>query len=289
MTRLESKEIKSIVPHMRMMLPTLTDREQQIVRFLLQKENAIIETSIHEVANTIDVSEAMIVKLSKKLGFAGYRELRKMLFQYCQLPVAELYQELDSKDSPAVTIQKIFRNSIQALEETMAILNIDSFTSAVDILSRSTQHDFYGLGGSSTIAKDAEHKFLRIGIRCTAYSDSHLMLMSASLLTKNDMVLAISHSGQTKAVLEAARLAKKRGAKIIALTNYSTSVLAHEADIILCSTARDSVLMGENAAARIAQLNIIDALFFCIAQRNPLVTEENIENTMVSVIQMRES
>ena len=75
---------------------------------------------------------------------------------------------------------------------------------------------------------------------------------------------------------------------IIALTNYSTSALVTEADIGLVSTARGSPLTGENAAARIAQLNIIDALFVCVAQRNYFRSEINLEKTMSSVDQKRE-
>ncbi|RWQ59480.1 MAG: SIS domain-containing protein, partial [Mesorhizobium sp.] len=65
----------------------------------------------------------------------------------------------------------------------------------------------------------------------------------------------------TSAVIDAIQLARKSGARTLAITNYDNSPLADVADIVLCSTAQGSPLMGENAAARIAQLNILDALF----------------------------
>jgi DNA-binding MurR/RpiR family transcriptional regulator len=89
-------------------------------------------------------------------------------------------------------------------------------------------------------------------------------------------------------VLEAARLARNNGARIIALTNYPNSALAGIADVVLLSTARGSALMSENAAARIAQLNIIDALFVCVAQRDMQQAVGNLEKTMSSVQQKRE-
>lgn len=281
-------DVRSIGPQIRMRLPELTDKERVIVHYLLAKGSEINALTIAEVAQAHEVSEALIVKLSKKLGYNGFRELRDKIHRYSQLPVSDLYQEIDPDDSPAVIVQKIFRTAIQALEETIAILNINDFARAVDILIDARQRDFYGVGGSATIIKDASHKFLRIGVRTNVCDDAHLMMMSASLLDARDAVLVVSHSGQTTAVLEAARLARNNGARIIALTNYPNSALAGIADVVLLSTARGSALMSENAAARIAQLNIIDALFVCVAQRDMQQAEGNLEKTMSSVQQKRE-
>lgn len=284
-----NQDILSIGPQIRMQLPALSEKERVIVRYLLDKGNEVSHLTIAEVAKSHEVSEAMIVKLAKKLGYNGFRDLRDKISRYSQLPVSDLYQEINTDDSPEIIVRKIFRTAIQALEETIAILNMDHFLQAVTLLTQARQRDFYGVGGSATIVKDASHKFLRIGMRTTVYDDSHMMMMSASLLNEQDVVLAVSHSGQTTAVLDAARLAHRNGAKVIALTNYPNSALAESADVVLLSTARGSALMSENAAARIAQLNIIDALFVSIAQQHMHQAEANLEKTMSSVKQKREN
>jgi DNA-binding MurR/RpiR family transcriptional regulator len=180
-------------------------------------------------------------------------------------------------------VRKVFNTSMQALEETMSILNIETFDRAVDLLHAAHRRDFYGLGGSAQIARDVSHKFLRIGLRSTVYDDAHMMLMSAALLTHQDVVVAFSHSGATSAVVEAAKLARQSGARIIALTNYATAPLAELADIALCSTAQGSPLLGENAAARIAQLNIMDAIFVAVAQRDLARAETQLSQTMAAI------
>ena len=96
-------------------------------------------------------------------------------------------------------------------------------------------------------------------------------------------MVAFSLSGNTTAVIEAVQLARKNGARSIVLTNYDTSPLAQIADVVLCSTAQGSPLMGENAAARIAQLNIMDAVFVAVAQRNYRAAEQNLQRTMSAV------
>lgn len=281
-----SDAIASVGPRLRMQLSVLTPLEAGLVREVLAV-GFDEQTSLKQVAEACGMSEPMVVKTAKKLGFRGYRELRQAAAAYNRLPVTEMHREVAPTDSAIEIVTKVFRTSIQALEETMAILDMGAFQRAADLLMRARQRDFYGVGGSAQIAEDAAHKFLRIGVRATAYKDPHVMLMSATLLDSSDVVLAVSHSGQTSAVIEAVQAAQASGASIIALTNYAESRLASLADTVLCSTARGSPLTGENAAARIAQLNILDALFVAVAQKDYGRAEEQLGRTMRAVAHKR--
>ncbi len=279
----DSLDPRSAVPRIRTLLPTCTPREAQVVSTLLGQRSFDARTSLKSVAQEAGVSEALVVKIAKKLGFDGFRDLRAALAEYNQLPVSEMHREVSSTDGTRDIVEKVFRTSIKALEETMAVLDDAALERAADLLCHARQRDFYGLGGSAQIARDVAHKFLRIGFRSAVYDDAHMMLMSASLLGPDDVVVAFSHSGQTTALLDAARLARERSAKILVVTNFAISPLAKMADVLLCSTAEGSPLTGENAAARIAQLNILDALFVMVAQRDLLTAETNLKKTISSV------
>lgn len=279
---------RAIGAQIRMRLPQLTPLELRVVDAITTRKDLTDATPLKEVAQQSSVSEAMIVKIAKKLGFTGFKEMRIGLVEYNQSDAANLYQEISPDDSSASVIQKVFHTSMQALEETIAILDVEAFDRAADILHRAAHRDFYGIGGSAQIARDVAHKFLRIGLRAAIYDDSHMMLMSASILKPDDAVVAFSHSGTTTAVLEAITFARKSGARTIAVTNYADSPIAEAADVVLCSTAQGSPLLGENAAARIAQLNILDALFVAIAQRDFAAAERNLNKTMQAVTAKRE-
>ncbi|MCD2172427.1 MurR/RpiR family transcriptional regulator [Rhizobium sp. C4] len=278
---------KAVGAHIRMRLPLLTPLEAKVVETVYAFRNFGPETSLKKVATEAGVSEAMVVKISKKLGFSGYRQFRAALVGYNALPTAEMHHELSPDDTSRDIVQKVFRASIQALEETLAILDIAAFDRAADLIHAARQLDFYGVGGSAQIARDVSHKFLRIGVRAGVFDDAHMMLMSAALLGAEDTAIGFSHSGNTMAVIEALQLARRNGARTIAITNYDSSPLARLADVVLCSTAQGSPLIGENAAARIAQLNILDALFVAVAQRDYRAAGSNLEKTMAAVTSKR--
>lgn len=274
---------RTVGPRIRMMMPHLTPLEARVVEMMLGRRDFDETTALKTVADDAGVSGAMIVKIAKKLGFSGFKDFRSGVSDYNRLPTAELHQELSPDDTSAEIAQKVFRTSIHALEETLSILDPEAFERAVDLICNARQRDFYGIGGSAQIARDVAHKFLRIGVRAQVFDDAHMMLMSAALLGEGDLVIAFSHSGTTTAVIEPVELARKRGARTIALTNYATSPLAEIADVVLCSTAQGSPLLGENAAARIAQLIIFDAVFAAVAQRDLKSAERNLAATMGAV------
>ncbi|CDN50953.1 MULTISPECIES: MurR/RpiR family transcriptional regulator [Neorhizobium] len=283
----ESFDMKAVGPRIRMMMPLLTPLEAKVVDTVFAMRDFSDETSLKQIAENAGVSEAMVVKITKKLGFSGFRDFRSAVSQYNRQPTAEMHQELSVDDTSLEIVQKVFRTSIHALEETLAILDMAAFDRAADLIHKAATRDFYGVGGSAQIARDVAHKFLRIGVRASVFDDSHMMLMSASLLAEGDIAIGFSHSGNTIAVIEAIQLARRNGARTIAITNYGSSALAQSADVVLCSTAQGSPLMGENAAARIAQLNILDAIFVAVAQRDYQAAERNLERTMSAVTSKR--
>jgi RpiR family transcriptional regulator, repressor of rpiB and als operon len=282
-------DARAIGAQIRMRLPSLTPLEGKVVADILARKDITDAMPLRAVAEGSGVSEAMVVKVAKKLGFAGFREFRQGLVDYYSSDTAALHSEIQPQDSAGQIVQKVFRTAMQALEETFAILDLEAFERAADYLHRARQRDFYGLGGSAQIARDVNHKFLRIGIRSQVFDDAHMMMMSAALLGPDDVAVAFSHSGSTSAVIDAVELARRNGARTIAVTNYPDSPLARMVDVVLASTAQNNPLLGENATARIAQLNLLDALFVAVAQRDRKAADLNLSRTMRAVQSKRRS
>ena len=278
---------KAIGAHIRMKRPELTPLELNVVDNIIAKADFNEQSSIKDIAKETGVSEAMLVKIAKKLDFSGFRELRTAIVLYHQQEVAQLYEEIAPDDDMGQLVSKVFRNSIQAIEETMAILDVNELKRCVTFIDQAQEILLCGVGGSAEIARDLAHKFLRIGIKTEVYEDAHMMLMASSLCHDHSVMIAVSHSGRTLDVIESVTLAKSQGARVIVLTNYATSPLAQKADVVLSSTSRGSPLLGENAAARIAMLNILDVIYVAITQLHPEKAQQNLNKTRNAVCAKR--
>jgi RpiR family transcriptional regulator, repressor of rpiB and als operon len=264
-------------------LPTLTALEARVISAIAGQGTMDENTLLKVVAAEAGVSEAMVIKVAKKLGFDGFRSLRAALAERHRVPLAKAHEELFGRPSAGALAESVCRASIQALQGTFAALSVEGLERAAQSVCAARQRDFYGVGGSAPVARDAAFKFLRIGIRASAFEDGCMMLMSAALLQRGDVALAFSYSGQTLVVVEAVREARKNGAHTIAVTNHADSLLAKEADLALSVRAEASPLSGEGAAARLAQLGLVDALFMAVAKTNPAATETGLRRTMSAV------
>ena len=233
---------RAIGAQIRMRLPQLTPLERRVIEAIISRTDLTEQTSLKEIAQENNVSEAMIVKITKKLNFTGFRNFRSSLIYYNESEVAGLHAEIEPDDTSEQLLAKVFRTSIQAIEETMSILDISEFNRAADIIFKARHIDLYAVGGSATVARDLAHKLLKIGIKSSVYDDAHIMLMSAAVLSDDDVVIAISHSGVTRAVNAPVKLAARNGAKVIVVINYAESPIAHNAHVVLNSTSQGSHL-----------------------------------------------
>jgi DNA-binding MurR/RpiR family transcriptional regulator len=260
--------VYDIGPRMRLALKGLTNSERAVLKYCLSLGPNLEKKNIEDVAKQVKVSTALVVKVAKRCGFSGFKRMKSALVSYSRLPGMILHEELSHDDSAQAVMDKVFNTAIIALQETLSVLKVETVESAADILCHAKRIDIYGIGGSGTLALDCFHKFLRIGVRTNACTDSHQILMLAASLEKGDAVLGFSHSGQSKAIVDAFAVARKKGVPSIAITNTIGSPMAELAEISLYSVAQGSPITGENAAARIAQLTLFDILFVLFAQRN---------------------
>ena len=180
----EPLDAKAVWLRIRTLLPTLTALEARVASGLISQGAIDEKTLIKWVAEETGVSKAMIVKIAKKLGFNGFRSFRAELAEYNRLPIAEIHEELGRSQTSRAIVEQAIRAAIDALEVSLPVISGDAVEQAAVHLCSARQRDFYGVGGSAQIARDAAFKFLRIGIRASVFDDSHMMLMSAWLLRR---------------------------------------------------------------------------------------------------------
>ena len=107
----------------------------------------------------------------------------------------------------------------------------------------------------------------------------------ADVLTSSDVVIGISDSGQTTAVVEAMRLARAHGAATIGVTSVERSALVAHADVaVFTSTVPGSGLYGESVTSKWGQLLVIDALYATYASRHFDETLAHLEETYTAGI-----
>lgn len=267
----------AIGARIRMALSRLSVTERGIAEWLMTKGNVEEDTGLREVAQALNVSEPLVVKVAKKLDYSGFRELRTALLSYFSSLPFDKDEEISEKDNLDMVLDKVFNNAIQALKEAKSIASAAVIAQAAVMIYQARRVVIFGVGGSASVCQDFEHKLLRIGIHSHSYNDYHLMLMVSCQLDENDVMLVISQSGDTVELLNAVEIAKKIKVNVICITNDNSSPLSQLADLSIFSPAKGGPLLGQNAVARIIQLNLLDALFIAVILQDYKGTKAKLE------------
>ncbi|MDI6854588.1 MAG: MurR/RpiR family transcriptional regulator [Deltaproteobacteria bacterium] len=270
---------------LRGLYPSLKAALRKVADLILSKPEMAIYASVNEVAATAQVSEATVMRFCRTLGFRGFQDFKIALAREIVSPIQRLHEEVEEGDTPHAIVHKVFQANINALQDTMEVLNMQAMEQAGQCLLAARQILLIGVGTSGPIVTDAANKLFRLGLRVTAHTDSHLMMMAAALLSSEDVLVAVSHSGSTRDPVETARVAKEAGAKVICITNNSMSPLTRVADIVLVTASRETRFRQEAMASRLCQTSIIDSLYTLVALARPqeaLANLSKIENVIVT-------
>lgn len=276
-----------MVNYIRNMTPKLRNSEKKVAKAIMDNPEAVIYLSVSELAEKAGVSDPTVIRCCRRLGFKGYQDLKISLAREMIPQMKTIHEEVEESDDADTIVQKVFASNMQALKATAGILDMSEMTKAIEYLVDADQIHFWGLGGSSPVALDAHHKFFKLGTPCIAYSDSHMQAMAAALLGPTDVVVAISHSGSTKDIVQNLSIAQKTGAKTIAITSHSKSPVAGIADVVLCVQAKETAFRLEPMSSRIAQLSVIDALAVGLAVRRSEMVAERLSNARKALIDKR--
>lgn len=275
------------LPRIRSVYDTLTKSEQKVADYILENPNQIVHLSITELAEATSNAEATIFRLCKKAGFKGYQSLKIALAGEIFSPLESVFEEVNPDDNLLVVAQKVFNVINDSLQDTLKIISEKELEKAISAIMAAPRIDVYGSGGSAVIAEDVVHRFMRFGLPVLAYADAHMQITSASLLKPGDVVIAISHSGSNKDLLESVSMAKKSGATIIAITSHLKAPLTKVADITLYGTAKETIYRSEAMASRIIHLAIIDVLYIGVFLRRQDEGFKNIQKIREAIAQKR--
>ncbi|MDE6837428.1 MAG: MurR/RpiR family transcriptional regulator, partial [Acutalibacter sp.] len=258
--------------------------ERKVARYVSQNLDNMVGLSVEELAGRSGSSQAAVVRFCKKLGYKGYRDFSIQLVS--ELAVAQRVNvhragvsDILAGEKAGNVIRKVCHHNIQAIEDTFSLVEPEQVELAADKLFHAQRVDLYAIAASNLVAQDAQQKLMRINKRVTAYSDPHLQLSSASTLTPSDVAIALSWSGETREVLEAAELARRNGAFIIAITRFGKVSLEALADVHFGLSAPEMAIRSGAMSSRIAQMTMIDILFTCVVSRHYNETIPYLERT----------
>lgn len=258
--------MKSILANIQAMTPKFSRAEKRVADYVSRHPGTAPFQSVQEMSRGVGVSVASVIRMSRRLGFARFKDFKIELAREASSPVSAIYAAIGAGDSDAVVVQKVFGGNVQSLQDTLKLLNIEDCSRAARIINGARRVVFFGIGTSGNVGRDAALRLSHLDVLAEAYAEPYDMLIRAAHLRKNDVAIGISHSGRSASTVEALRLARRNGAVTMGISNFMQSEMHAACDLFFCTAFPDRGVKSAALSAVAAQTCLTDTLYVLTAR-----------------------
>lgn len=273
----------STLLRIRQIYPTLAQNDRKLADFLLDNAEQACHLSSQKLAQLAGVSQSSVVKFAQKLGYKGFPALKlalgEVVAQPQVAPVVTVHNHILSSDPLKTVGEKLLLEKQAALRATLDINSEQRLLTALEMLRAARRVILVGIGASGLVAKDLSFKLLKIGVMAVAEADMYVQLATIKALSREDLLLAISFSGERREINLAAEEARIAGAKVLALTSFSPNGLQQRADHCLYTIAQEPNIRSAAISSSTAQFALTDLLFMALLQHELDHTHDRIHHS----------
>lgn len=273
-----------VLPLIRTRYNTFSASQKTVADFVLNHADEVMMSSLSDFAKNCGVSEPTIMRFLRKIEYDSYQVFRVNIAQELAHGKGEnIYEEVGEKDSAEEVRDKVIQQTARSIEDSAQILKGDVIESFADMILKAENVLLVGIGASAAVAYDFYHKLVRLGISAAYSHDAHMINILASNLKRGDLLITITHSGESREILDAITLAKKEGCAVAAVTSFPHSSAAKLAQCVLLSSSIETRYRSDALTSRIIQMVIIDIIYINLALRLGDEAQKQLDKSRVAV------
>lgn len=264
---MDERDLKSTLERLSRSRKTFRKSEQTAADYILRFPDRVALLPLRKLANECGVSEATILRLCQAMGFSGYQDFKLSLIPQLLSRGRSLRPDVAAFDGRGKWRDTLCGDLVQSIESSLKNCEETTLHAAVRLIESASRIVVTGLGGSGGVAYILADSLTGLGFFGVSIHDlSHLQVLPGALKQK-DLVIGISHSGETSEIALLLKRAGEAGASTIAITNYEKSPVNLAAELTLFTSVSENLMGSYSCEPRIVELAIIEALLNLLTSR----------------------
>lgn len=274
----------SVLNRIHILYDSFFEQEKKIATFIIQNHQEVVNMTISELAKACGTSVATVTRFCRKCEVDGFHHLKislaKEIVKDQQQPTA--ISNSISRDDLGQSLQNILANKIEEMRQTVSLINERTFNQILDCIQKARMVQFVAVGNTIPVALDGTYKFSQIGIHAVTSTMWETQLAFALGLGQEDVLIAISNSGESRQVVKMVESARKKGVTTIGITNNPNSRVAENVDYHIQTATREKLFLNEFCFSRVSAMTVIEImyLFLTVGQKESYDYLSKSENLM---------
>ena len=253
---------KSVINQICASMDTFFETEKKIGNFIIHHPKEIVDMTVGELAKECQVSEASVSRFCKKIDMKGFHHLKISIAKemVSQSEDDELSNHI-SVDDLEQSLKNILANKVAELTQTVSMMNSENLQDVLKRINNAQNVLFAAVGNTVPVAMDGAYKLNQIGISAVSTPVWETQLAYSYNLSPDDVVIAISNSGESTGVINILEAAKQKKATTISITNSEKSTIAKISDYHITTATREKLFLDEYRFSRVSATMVIEVLY----------------------------
>lgn len=194
----------------------LNKTEIDIVRKINDNIDLFLSSNILDLEKILFYSKSSISRLCQKMGFKNINEMKSFAIE--KKSKLELYKVHKEEDT-YTRINNLIAYNVYTINETLKNINANNLNDICNKILSCEKVFCYGIGSSYLPAYEFSHNLLKLGIKANAFNDLHVLLLSLSSISGNNLLVVFSKSAAHSEIIFIIEAAKKLNIPVLLVTN----------------------------------------------------------------------
>lgn len=254
---------KSVLDIICASLDSFFESERKIGTYIIQHTAEVVDMTVGELAQACGVSDASVSRFCKKINMKGFHHLKITLAKEISekgIEEEEVSNHISVNDIEQ-SLKNILANKVTEITQTVSMMDAKQLSEILNKLNMARTVQFFAVGNTIPVAIDGAFKLNQIGIPAVSGTIWETQIGYTHNMTAEDVVIAISNSGESTAVLRALEAAKSAGATTLSITNSEKSSAAQLSDYHITTATREKLFLDGYCFSRVSATTVIEILY----------------------------
>lgn len=254
---------KSVLDIICASLDSFFESERKIGTYIIQHTAEVVDMTVGELAQACGVSDASVSRFCKKINMKGFHHLKITLAKEISekgIEEEEVSNHISVNDIEQ-SLKNILANKVTEITQTVSMMDAKQLSEILNKLNMARTVQFFAVGNTIPVAIDGAFKLNQIGIPAVSRTIWETQIGYTYNMTAEDVVIAISNSGESTAVLRALEAAKSAGATTLSITNSEKSSAAQLSDYHITTATREKLFLDGYCFSRVSATTVIEILY----------------------------
>lgn len=254
---------KSVLDIICASLDSFFESERKIGTYIIQHTAEVVDMTVGELAQACGVSDASVSRFCKKINMKGFHHLKITLAKEISekgIEEEEVSNHISVNDIEQ-SLKNILANKVTEITQTVSMMDAKQLSEILNKLNMARTVQFFAVGNTIPVAIDGAFKLNQIGIPAVSGTIWETQIGYTYNMTAEDVVIAISNSGESTAVLRALEAAKSARATTLSITNSEKSSAAQLSDYHITTATREKLFLDGYCFSRVSATTVIEILY----------------------------